>query len=61
MSEYIRQFARYVLESLVLAAIVITPLFGNAYSALPFEESKIALLRSVAMFGFIVSKSIELS
>jgi O-antigen ligase/tetratricopeptide (TPR) repeat protein len=49
MSNYPRQFAKNVLEVLILAAFTITPLFVNVSSALPFEESKVILLRSIAI------------
>lgn len=52
MSDKKGQFAENVLESCVLAALVIAPLFTNAYGALPFEEAKVPLLRSIAVLAF---------
>ena len=45
------QLAENVLEFFVLSALVIAPLFTNPYSALPFEEAKVLLLRSIAILS----------
>ena len=52
MSDKKEQFAKNVLESCLLAALIIAPLFTNAYGALPFEEAKVSLLRSIAVLAF---------
>ena len=44
-------FAENVLELSVAAVLVMVPLFVVPYSALPFEEAKVALLRTTALFA----------
>ena len=44
-------FADNVLELSVAAVLVTVPLFVVPYSALPFEEAKVALLRTTALFA----------
>ncbi len=45
------QFVENTLECFLLAALVLTPLFFNPYGVLPFEESKVPLLRSLALLA----------
>jgi tetratricopeptide (TPR) repeat protein len=42
------KLARNALESWTMAVLVVVPLFTNAYSVFPFEESKAPLLRAAA-------------
>ena len=45
------RLARNSLESWTLAVLVLTPLLANVYSAFPFEESKVPLLRAAAVMA----------